>query len=275
MDHAMTTNKNLVLVPNNRVGSVEDIHDRISRASNVSGFWEGLSVRWQTAGAVTALKAQMPYARAVVESVTEQAKMLEEMDRLFEAGLQVRMRRDLSAELYDSRAEDERDKLSEAEHKRKLAQLRRQKEEALARRGLEHLGNETPVEVPLSEEAEHGQNLARLRREKESLEAQREVVSAKHGLEAEHTLKPARFELGRRRLEGKIAEVEVGVAVARNAAGQDANPAAAGNESIEVGIIHQLIQTKEKEIEDADADGKDSTAQRAQVGKLKELLSLM
>jgi hypothetical protein len=274
-DEPMTTKRELSVIPVDRVGTIDDIQQRIARASNVGGVLEGLAAQWRAAGAVAALKAQVPHARAVVECVEEHTKILEAMDHLFEASLQVQMRRDLATEIYDSRADDERDKLSEAQHARILTNLRRQKEEALARRELESLGNEAPIEIPLSEQELHEQDLGRLRREKESLEAQREVVSAKHGLEAEHTLKPARFELGRRRLEGKIAEVEVGVAVARNAAGQDANPAAANNESIEVGILHQLIQSKEQEILDAEADGKDSAVLREQVVKLKELLSLV
>jgi hypothetical protein len=214
-------------------------------------------------------------SRAMAACIAEHAVVLGSLDTFYESLLRTQVRFESASARYESQAEDERDRLLEAAHKRTLAQLRREKEEIKGRRELlEVLGGQTSAHDDKTADAEHKQKLAALRRQKEDLVAQREVVSAEQGLEAEKTFKGVKFELGQRRYESKIAEVEVGVAVAKNASGQDAKPSA-GNESSEVGMIFGLIERKQREIEEAEADGRDSTDKRLQFAKLKELLSLM
>jgi hypothetical protein len=210
---------------------------------------------------------------AMAACIAEHTNVLHAMDQFYERVLYTQVRFESAPARYESQAEDERDRLLEAAHKRTMAQLRRDKEELQARRELESYSGLDPYENELHLDAEHKRNIGQLRRKKEALEARRQVVSAKHGLEAERTLKGVRFALGKRRLESKIAEVEVGVAVARDAAGQDRSHTS-DNESGEVVTLQWLIDCKQKEIEDAEADGKDTTVKRAQLSKLKELLAL-
>jgi hypothetical protein len=210
---------------------------------------------------------------AMAACIAEHASVLHAMDQFYERVLFTQVRFESAPARYESQAEDERDRLLEAAHTRTMAQLRRERDELKARRELESYGGLDPDENEVLLDAEHTRGLAHLRRRKEHLEARREVVSAGHGLEAERALKGVRFALGKRRLESKIADVEVGVAVARNAAGQDM-ATGGNNESSEVATLHRLIEQKEKEIEEAEADGKDTTIKRAQLSKLKELLAL-
>jgi hypothetical protein len=211
---------------------------------------------------------------ALAGCIAEHVNVLDAMDRFYERVLAAQVRFEAAPARYASQAEDVADAMLEAKHRRTMAALRRQKEELKAQRELqEYGGGLDPDENEVLLDAQHKRTLAELRRKKEKIEAQRELVSAKHGLESERALKSVRFTLGRRRLESKIAEVDVGVAVARNAAGQDGSDQA-DNESGEVGILHQLIERKQKEIEEAEADGKDTTVHRLQLGKLKELLAL-
>ncbi len=215
---------------------ITQVQKRITEASNVTGFFESLGFEARADNAAYAMRAQVAHAQAVVACVDEHAKVLAAMDRFFEATLQTQMRRDLAAEIYSSRAQDERDRFVEAEHKR---------------------------------------DLARLRREKERFEAERETISARHGVEAERKFKAVKFALGKQRLAGRIAEAHVSVAVARTAAGEPSTwePSLTTNEPTEVSILHGLIEKKQQQIDEYEADGKDTNEQRDQLAKLKDALA--
>ena len=215
---------------------ITQVQRRITEASNVTGFFESLRFEARADNAAYAMRAQVAHAQAVVACVDEHAKVLAAMDRFFEATLQTQMRRDLAAEIYSSRAQDERDRFVEAEHKR---------------------------------------DLARLRREKERFEAERETISARHGVEAERKFKAVKFALGKQRLAGRIAEAHVSVAVARTAAGEPSTwePSLTTNEPTEVSILHGLIEKKQQQIDEYEADGKDTNEQRDQLAKLKDALA--
>ena len=211
-------------------------------------------------------------SEAMAECLAEHAWILEALDPWYQNILRMQVRLELAPARYENLAEEEREVLLEAKHQRVLSHVRREKEERRARSAPELLD---AVDDSLLSEAGHEREMAQLQRKKEQLEARREVVEAEHGLEAEHALKPARFALGQRRLESKIAEVEVGVAVAKTAAGQDPVPRPTVNQSPEVIVLTQLIEAKLREITQAEADAKDTTQLRIQLAKFKELLSVL
>ena len=64
-------------------------------------------------------------------------------------------------------------------------------------------------------ESRHRRTVAELRRDRERLEAELEVLRAHHRLAAEEEFKPLKFGLGHARYRARVAEAEVGEAVAR------------------------------------------------------------
>jgi hypothetical protein len=209
---------------------------RIADASNVRSFFGGLFLQARARYSIAAMADQATHAAAVADCVDEHVKVLQAMDRFYEASLQLQMRRDLAAELYEGRAADERENLLEAKHRHDLAQLRREKDRFIG---------------------------------------ERDAISARHGVEAEKKFKGVKFALGRQRLAGRIAEAHVGLAVARAAAGEPADwlPSLSTNEVTEISVLHGLIDKKQREIEEREADGRDSADQRVQLAKLKEVLT--
>src|SRR5438874_1618639 len=116
-------------VPVSRTDAVAEVQQRIRDASNVKGFFERLAFSAAADNAVWAMRAQVKHAQAVVECVDQHAQVLSALDRFFEVALQTQMKRDLATEIYTSRADDERERFLEAEHKRTLSRIRREKEE--------------------------------------------------------------------------------------------------------------------------------------------------
>ena len=165
----------------NRATPVFDIEGRLSEASNVRSHWHAWRLETEVAAAVVAMAAEAKHARAVVACLDEHTQAMAAMNRFFDAALEMQVRRDLANENYESQATGERDRFLEAGHIRALEGKRRDKEQLLA---------------------------------------DRESLSAKHGLQAERVFKRERFALGQKRIESRIAEAHVGVAVARNAAGR-------------------------------------------------------
>jgi hypothetical protein len=215
---------------------ITQVQRRIADASNVRSFFGGLFLQARARYAIAAMADQATHAAAVAACVDEHVKVLKAMDRFYEASLQLQMRRDLAAEIYESRAADERENFVEAKHKYDLAQLRR---------------------------------------EKDRLVGERDAISARHGVAAEKKFKAVKFALGRQRLAGRIAEAYVSLAVARTAAGQPADwlPSLGTNEVTEISVLHGLIDKKQSEIEEREADGRDTADQRMQLAKLKEVLA--
>jgi hypothetical protein len=214
---------------------ITQVQRRIADASNVGSLFKSIFLQARARYAIDAMAAQSTHAAAVAACVDEHVKVLQAMDRFYEASLQLQMRRDLAAEIYESRAADERETLLEGKHK---------------------------------------QDLAQLRREKDRFVGERDAISARHGVEAEKKFKAVKFALGRQRLAGRIAEAHVSLAVARTAAGEPADwlPSLT-NEVTEISMLHGLIDRKQREIEEREADGRDTAEQRVQVAKLKEVLA--
>jgi hypothetical protein len=215
---------------------ITQVQRRIADASNVRSLLKCIFLQARARYAIDAMAAQAIHAAAVAACVDEHVKVLQAMDRFYEASLQLQMRRDLAAEIYESHADGEREQLVEAKHKRDLAELRR---------------------------------------ERDRLEREREAISARHGVEAEKKFKAVKFALGRQRLAGRIAEAYVSLAVARTAAGQPADwlPSLGTNEVTEISVLHGLMDKKQREIEEREADGKDTAERRVQLAKLKEVLA--
>jgi hypothetical protein len=235
-DETTGEGKSRALAVARRDDVITQVQRRITDASNVRGLFEGLFLQARARYAVAAMADQAIHAAAVASCVDEHVKVLQAMDRFYEASLQLQMRRDLAADIYESHAEGEREQWVEAKHKRDLAELRR---------------------------------------EKDRFDGEREAISARHGVEAEKKFKAEKFALGKQRLAGRIAEAHVSFAVARTAAGEpsDWQPGVAANEPTEVSVLHGLIEKKQREIEEREADGRDTADQRVQLVKLKEALA--
>ena len=114
-------------------------------------------------------------------------------------------------------------------------------------------------------EERHKFELDELRRKTEILEAERRVQDAKHSLEATKKFKPKKFELGQARLEARIADSHVDVAVAR-AAGGGAADQPKGDPAAE--IVRQL----DKLIEQRLADGNDNAKLTTFLDKMRKII---
>jgi hypothetical protein len=118
---------------------------------------------------------------------------------------------------------------------------------------------ETDTRASQMAEQQHKLQLARTRRQAEALEAERKLLDAKHGVQATKKFKPMKFALGQARLDARIADSQVEVAVARAAGGG------------EVGSpIDALARETEQFLEQWLADGKDVADIRALLKKIRE-----
>jgi hypothetical protein len=220
----------------NRAEAIAEIQRRVVEAGNVKSGWAAWRHETEAAAAATALQAEVTRAQAVVACIEEQTKAMAAMDTFLDAALKTQVRRDLANQNYESQTSDEQDRFSEAAHRRFLTFKRREKEQFLA---------------------------------------DRETLTAKHGLQAERVFKRERFALGQKRIESKIAEAHVGVAVARTAAGESPVAKEPRDKTTEAALLGLLITRKQKEIAEAEADGKDTAEQRLQLAEVNKLLELL
>jgi hypothetical protein len=121
------------------------------------------------------------------------------------------------------------------------------------------------------EQGAHKRKLNEKRRVKEQTEAD-------HDQEALEKFKDEKFEVGRARYRAKVQEhlagaasAEAAIAESKGAAGETS---AGGNESLEVAMLHDLLQRKQAAIDEAERLGKDTQALREQLSMYKRMLNL-
>lgn len=210
------------------------LEGRVGGASMMRNPITGLVTRVGLRTSISTMRVQTEHARVQAGLITEAGHVIQGLDDYFDIAARSEAKRNLSAENYISKLHDEMDVLEEARHKRELALVRR---------------------------------------EKEAFEVRKEMLKAKHGVEAEEEFKDAKFAAGHARFNAKAAERGLDAAVARAAAAEPVDVQANGHEPADVELVRKLLQRKLREIDEAEADGKDTAALRELAGKLQELIA--
>jgi hypothetical protein len=215
--------------------SLPAVQNRITDALAIPTGREARRLRRKTNAAVAALAQQQYLASATTACVDEHVKMLGALSRFHDAALVFQVRQDLSGEFYDNQATEERERLIEAEHRRALAEHRRQKE---------------------------------------ILDAKRQTIESQHSLEATELFKEPKFELGRIRMRARQQDAEIDSKTAEAAVVKIAGELAklAQQEAPNIAAwIDQRIAMTEVAIEEKIADGDTATELRAELAFLRKL----
>jgi hypothetical protein len=127
------------------------------------------------------------------------------------------------------------------------------------------------------EEEMHQRTVARKRREKELYEAQEQALEAKHRLEARAQFKEQKFAAGAARFNQKIAERQVGEAVARASMQEEilepeGRQQHGSKSASKAQTLALLIDELEKEIDEAEAAGRPTEELRTERDSLNALL---
>jgi len=135
------------------------------------------------------------------------------------------------------------------------------------------LGLLNPVDQEQFEEEKHKRILAKKRREKEQHEADEEILDVKHRVEAKVEFKDQKFAAGAARFAQKIAERQVGEAVARSSLEPEPQETPAPEKSVSIAAsIADFVQKLEGDIDAAEAAGKPTKQMRDDVAALNAML---
>ena len=220
--------------PKSELTLLPEVQGRIGDALATETLWDAWKFRRKTQAAITSLAAQQRLATATSACVQEHVRALASINQFFEAAMALQARKDMAVEIYDNQVTEERDRLAEAEHKRKLVQARRAKE---------------------------------------LLEADRQTLDAKHGLEATKKFKPIKFALGQQRAEARMKDAEVDRATAETAIARLAQELRSGgttDKTLDQLLEERIAKLQAKMREDA-ADGEDTVETHSQLQLLKKL----
>lgn len=209
------------------------------RAGDVRNPLSGFVFRFQARANARALEEDQKRVKSVRAVVKEYTGMFKDLLEGQDAATAYGARRDLGGEFY----EDERAKQQE-----------------------------------VFDEAAHRRQLAGKRRKKEMTEADTRCMEAQHEQEALARFKETKFQAGLARFEEKVKGYLVGAASAEAAIAETKAPAKPNepdaNESTEVAMLHSLLQTTQREIEEGERLGRDTQALRERLGVYKKLLNL-
>ena len=224
----------------NHSNAVTNVERRIADASNARNPVTGVFRRIGLRTAIATMVVETEHARTLTALITENGHVLEAVDKFLDISARSQAKRDLAPEIY-----------------------------------LNHLHGEMDV----FQEAAHLRELAIVRRHKEVFIAKTEQLQAKHRLEAETEFKDAKFAAGHARFDAKVAGRKVDTAVANAAAAKSGEkreePKGQPTENADVAAIHAMILKKQSQIEEREADGKDTTKEREQLEKLRALLMII
>jgi hypothetical protein len=130
-----------------------------------------------------------------------------------------------------------------------------------------------PVEQEEMEEERHKRMLARLRRERQIYDAKQETMESLHKLEATEEFKEQKFAAGRARYGAKIAERQVGEAVARSSMEPEPKEAPAPEKPVSIeAVLADFAHKLEQDIDQAEAMGKSTKQMREDLAALSSLL---
>jgi hypothetical protein len=122
----------------------------------------------------------------------------------------------------------------------------------------------------------HAREIAKKRRQREIHEAELEVLQAQHRYEAVREFKEVKFDVGHARLRQRVAEAEVGEAVAREGMKDEViEPQAKTVEVKSPTLAEQfarLVDDLEQKIDEAEAGGRPTDEMRAEQKTLNTLL---
>jgi hypothetical protein len=139
----------------------------------------------------------------------------------------------------------------------------------------------TPEQEDQRDEEKHKRVIAEKRREKELWDAERQIIEAqsaateaKHQFEAKEYFKETKFAAGKARFAQKIAEREVGEAVARASMKSESAeaPPPPPNPTSMADMLAELIDAMERKIDEAEAGGASTAQMREDLAALKAAL---
>jgi hypothetical protein len=135
------------------------------------------------------------------------------------------------------------------------------------------LGLLNPVDQEQFEEDKHKRLLARKRREKEQYEADEHILDVKYRVEAKEEFKEPKFAAGRARFAQKIAERQVGEAVARSSIEPEPEETPTPQQPVSIAaVIGDLVQKLERDVDAAEAAGKPTKQMRDDRDALNAML---
>jgi hypothetical protein len=141
------------------------------------------------------------------------------------------------------------------------------------------LGLLSPEQEDQRDEEKHKRVLAEKRREKELWDAERQIIEAqsaateaKHQFEAKEYFKETKFAAGKARFAQKIAEREVGEAVARASMEPESGGTPPPKSPSLAGMLAELIAAMERKIDEAEAGGMATNQMRDDLAALKAAL---
>lgn len=212
-----------------------ELQGRMAKALSTDTFMEAWRFRRESSATISALAAQQRLATATSACIEEHIKALGTLGRFHDATVALQVRKDLAGETYDNHASEERERLTEAAHRRALAEQRRKKE---------------------------------------MLEAKRQTVEAQHSLEATRLFKELKFELGRIRMRARQNDAEVDGKTAEAAvvkiAGELTKLTQQQSPDLSTWLNQRIVLT-EVAIEEEAADGETVTDKRAELSVLRKL----
>ncbi len=135
------------------------------------------------------------------------------------------------------------------------------------------LGLLNPADQEQFEEDKHKRVLAQKRREKEQYEADEQILDARHRVEAKEEFKEPKLAAGRARFAQKIAERQVGEAVARSSMEPEPKETPVPKQPVSItAVLADFVQKLESDIDAAEAAGKPTKQMRDDLAALNALL---
>jgi hypothetical protein len=135
------------------------------------------------------------------------------------------------------------------------------------------LGLLNPADQERFDEDAHQRILAKKRREKEQYEADEQTLDVKHRLEAKVEFKDHKFAAGAARFAQKIAERQVGEAVARSSLEPEPQETPAPEKPVSIAaVLADFVQKLERDIDAAEAAGKPTKQMRDDLAAINAIL---
>jgi len=135
------------------------------------------------------------------------------------------------------------------------------------------LGLLNPADQERFEEEKHQRILANKRREKEQYEADEQTLDVKHRVEAKVEFKGPKFAAGAARFAQKIAEHQVGEAVARSSLEPEPTETPAPDQPVPfAAVLRDFVQKMERDIDAAEAAGKPTKQMRDDLAAINAIL---
>jgi hypothetical protein len=217
---------NIVVPPPPEITSAMDhtpaIRNPISAFANTVG----------TNAQITALENAGRLADATARTAEAEAKGFDAIMRREDRLIEMRVRQQITPELEQNKVEEQRERLREDEHRRKIATERRSKDH---------------------------------------WDAKRDTANARHGVEAAKRFKETKFKLGEKRAQARMADVDVDTATA-NAASRKLGPDPDANAASTLIDLQVLADTIRQRLLLASAEGQDTAWLSDHLARIEAML---